>query len=213
MTLCQVVSGGRQRQIYGAHPAFILGSVLVSCGGALSTGCGCVLHGSVGCVPPLDTPLGLSPGARGAPKRGMPTGSEAFLELPIALGYDPATGPTLNTALCHIRTLVGRRINTAHTRLLSWVAFFCETAGGALIDRLWLRAAQFGRVCSTTGYITSGLRGPSPQALTLFGGAGFIARAWGAPKRGMPTGSEAFLECLSRWANRPFDRLKNGLVS
>ena len=25
------------------------------CGGALSTGCGCVLHGSVGCVPPLDT--------------------------------------------------------------------------------------------------------------------------------------------------------------
>ena len=27
----------------------------VSCGGALSTGCGCVLHGSVGCVPPLDT--------------------------------------------------------------------------------------------------------------------------------------------------------------
>ena len=42
----------------------------------------------------------------------MPTGSEAFLELPIALGYGPATGPTLNTALCHIRTLVGRRINT-----------------------------------------------------------------------------------------------------
>ena len=27
----------------------------VSCGGALSTGCDCVLHGSVGCVPPLDT--------------------------------------------------------------------------------------------------------------------------------------------------------------
>ena len=43
----------------------------------------------------------------------MPTGSEAFLELPIALGFGPATGPTLKTALCHIRTLVGRRINTA----------------------------------------------------------------------------------------------------
>ena len=41
------------------------------------------------------------------------TGSEAFLELPIALGYGPATGPTLKTALSHIRTLVGRRINTA----------------------------------------------------------------------------------------------------
>ena len=46
----------------------------------------------------------------------MPTGSEAFLELPIALGYGPATGPTLKTALCHIRTLVGRKINTARTR-------------------------------------------------------------------------------------------------
>ena len=41
----------------------------------------------------------------------MPTGSEAFLELPIGLGFGPATGPTLKTALCHIRTLVGRRIN------------------------------------------------------------------------------------------------------
>ena len=56
--------------------------------------------------------LGLSPGAWGAPKRGMPTGTKAFLELPIALGFGPATGPTLKTALCHIRTLVGRRINT-----------------------------------------------------------------------------------------------------
>ena len=35
----------------------------------------------------------------------------AFLELPAALGFGPAIGPTLKTALCHIRTLVGRRIN------------------------------------------------------------------------------------------------------
>ena len=41
----------------------------------------------------------------------MPTGSEAFLELPVALGFGSVTGPTLKTALCHIRTLVGRRIN------------------------------------------------------------------------------------------------------
>ena len=61
--------------------------------------------------------MGLSPGAWGAPKRGMPTGSEAFLELPIALGFGPATGPTLKTALCQIRTLVGRRINTARWNL------------------------------------------------------------------------------------------------
>ena len=68
-----------------------------------------------GAVPPRLKPssegLGLSPGVWGAPKRGMPTGSEAFLELPVALGFGPATGPTLKTALCHIRTLVGRRIN------------------------------------------------------------------------------------------------------
>ena len=48
----------------------------------------------------------------------MPTGSEEFLELPVALGFGPATGPTLKTALCHIRTLVGRRINI-DTRLSS----------------------------------------------------------------------------------------------
>ena len=41
----------------------------------------------------------------------MPTGSEAFLELPVALGFGPETGPTLKMALCHICTLVGRRIN------------------------------------------------------------------------------------------------------
>ena len=70
---------------------------------------------------PLRRGLGLSPGAWGAPKRGMPTGSEAFLELPIALGYGPATGLTLKTALCHIRTLVGRRINTAQEpRAVVW---------------------------------------------------------------------------------------------
>ena len=48
----------------------------------------------------------------------MPTGSEAFLELPLVLGFGPATGPTLKTALCHIRTLVGRRINTVLIRHL-----------------------------------------------------------------------------------------------
>ena len=118
--------------------------------------------------------MGLSPGAWGAPKRGMPTGSEAFLELPAALGFGPAIGPTLKTALCHIRTLVGRRINNGVSFAARFLALFCVLWWGAL-DRLWLRAAQSVRVCSTTGYITSGLRRPSPQALTLFGRVGFIA--------------------------------------
>ena len=48
-----------------------------------------------GAIPQAFTPLGLHLllGAWGAPKRGMPT------------------GPTLKTALCHIRALVGRMIN------------------------------------------------------------------------------------------------------
>ena len=59
----------------------------------------------------------------------MPTGSDAFLELPIALGYGPATGPTLNTALCHIRTLVGRRINTALERHAPASVLLCPVVG------------------------------------------------------------------------------------
>ena len=47
----------------------------------------------------------------------MPTRPEAFLELPVVCGLRLATGPTLKTALYHIRTLVGRRINTAATEV------------------------------------------------------------------------------------------------
>ena len=137
------------------------GPAVVACCTVRSGGSGAARFGWVGWLHGSEG-LGLSPGAWGAPKRGMPTGSEAFLELPIALGYGPATGPTLNTALCHIRTLVGRRINTSQIIPGALFAFFCVLWWGAL-DRLWLRAARFGRVCSTTGYITSGLRGPSPR--------------------------------------------------
>ena len=100
-----------------------------------------------------------------------------------------------------------------HTRLLSWVAFFCVLWWGAL-DRLWLRAARFGRVCSNTGYITSGLRGPSPQALTLFGGVGFIARRLRRPEKGNADGVRGIFGTAYRVGLRPCDRthLKNGLV-
>ena len=92
----------------------------------------------------------------------------------------------------------------------SWRAFFCVLWWGAL-DRLWLRAARFGRVCSTTGYITSGLRGLSPQALTLFGGVGFIARR---PEKGNADGVRGIFGTAYRVGLRPCDRthLKNGLV-
>ena len=59
----------------------------------------------------------------------MPTESEAFLELPIALGFGPATGPTLKTALCHIRTLVGRRINNGYPPAF-WLGRLAFVPGG-----------------------------------------------------------------------------------
>ena len=121
------------------------------------------------------------------------------------LGFGPATGPTLKTALCHIRTLVGRRINTANTSFVS--------CGGALSTGRG-SVARFGRVCSTTGYITSGLRGPSPQALTLFGGVGFIARRLRRPEKGNADGVRGIFGTAYRVGLRPCDRthLKNGLV-
>ena len=100
-----------------------------------------------------------------------------------------------------------------NTTARSWRAFFCVLWWGAL-DRLWLRAARFGRVCSTTGYITSGLRGPSPQALTLFGGVGFIARRLRRPEKGNADGVRGIFGTAYRVGLRPCDRthLKNGLV-
>ena len=79
-----------------------------------------------GAVPPGFNPLRRGWVYRPAPeaprKGGMPTGSEEFLELPVVLGFGPATGLTIKTALCHIRTLVGRRIN--HRLVLCvWVEF------------------------------------------------------------------------------------------
>ena len=175
----------------------------MSCGGALSNGCvrvcstsGYITSGLRGPSPQALT-LGLSPDASGAPKRGMQTGSEAFSELPVALGFGPVTGTTLKTALCHIRTLVVRRINKG----TFFAALLCVLWWGAL-ERLWLRVAQFVRVCSTTEYITSGLRGPSPQALTLFGWGWVYRPTPQAPRKGeCRRCPRHFWNCLSRWAS------------
>ena len=63
-------------------------------------------------------------------------------------------------------------------------------------------------------YITSGLRGPSPQALTLFGGVGFIARRLRRPEKGNADGVRGIFGTAYRVGLRPCDRthLKNGLV-
>ena len=117
--------------LVGAHPAFILGSILLCpvVGRSRPAVVACctvrsgVFHHWIHHLWPQGAfPPGFNPLRRGwvyhpapeAPRKGeCRRGSEAFLELPIALGYGPAIGPTLKTALCHIRTLVGRRINTA----------------------------------------------------------------------------------------------------
>ena len=119
----------RQRQILGAHPAFILGSVLlcpvVGRSRPAVVAC-CTVRSGVfhhwihhlwpqGAVPP-----GFNPLRRGwvyrpapeAPRKGeCRRGPRHFWNCLSRW----ATGPTLKTALCHIRTLVGRRINTARS--------------------------------------------------------------------------------------------------
>ena len=83
-----------------------------------------------GAVPP-----GFNPLRRGwvyrpthkAPRKGeCRRGPRHFWKLPVALGFGPATGPTLKTALCHIRTLVGRRINIG--------TFFAENTPEPVLD-------------------------------------------------------------------------------
>ena len=56
--------------------------------------------------------------------------------------------------------------------------------------------------------------GHPPQAYTPSGGLGLLPGAWGAPKRGMPTGPKVFLALSDTCGLRPCDRahLKNGLV-
>ena len=75
------------------------------------------------------------------------------MEQPVALGFGPATGPTLKTALCHIRTLVGRRINIG--------TFFAELLRGkesyVIRGRIRLTATSSGRF-NTVFFLPSFLR-------------------------------------------------------
>ena len=85
------------------------------------------------------------------------------------------------------------------------VTLHCVQWWGAL-DQLWLRAAWFVRVCSTTGYNTSGIRGPSPQALILFRGVGFIARRLRNPEKGNADESRGIFGTACRVGLRACDR-------
>ena len=101
----------------------------MSSGGTLSTGCGCFLHGPFGCVPPLDTtplvsgdrPQGFNPLRRGwvyrpapeAPQKGDADEAQGIFGTACRVGLQPCHWTYPKTALCHILTLVGCRINTS----------------------------------------------------------------------------------------------------
>ena len=124
--MCQVVSGGRQRQINrvprGCSWAFVCGLSSPVLGlhlvGRLTSGRFCrVCPGTgdflrpQGAIPPGFYPLRggwiycLAPEV---PKKGeCRRGRRYFWPCQTPVGFDPATGPTLKTALCHIRALVG----------------------------------------------------------------------------------------------------------
>ena len=81
----------------------------------------------------------------------MPTGPEAFLELPDACWLRPCDRTNLKTALCHIRTLVGRRINTARLRKRPKVSG-CNPMVKVFFSGCWL--FRFYGVSTFVGYST-----------------------------------------------------------
>ena len=82
------------------------------------------------------------------------------------MGFGPATGPTLKTALFQICTLVERVINTE--------AFFISSpvVGLHLAGHIHLGVDL--AVCASALDIFSGLRGLSPRAFTPLGGVGLL---------------------------------------
>ena len=141
-----------------------------------------------------------------APQKGeCRRGRRYFWPCRTRVGFGPATGPTLKTALCHIRALVGRNDKYRGPRGRSR-AFVCGLSSTVLglhsVSRL--TSGRFCRVCLGTGH----------RLIPPSRGLGLLPGAWGAPKRGMPTGPKVFLALPDACGLRPCDRahLKNGLV-
>ena len=88
--------------------------------------------------------------------------------------------------------------------------FPLEWSEGGLLKQRWVFFFSF----TYRPTHRNGLRGPSPQALTLFGGVGFIARRLRCPEKGNADGVRGIFGTASRVGLRPCDRthLKNGLV-
>ena len=105
MTLCQVVSGGRQRQILGtdlAECVSVPGDFLRPQGPSPLA------------FTPFRGVLGSLSGAWGAPNKGSADGAEGiFGKLRVRVGYGPAPGPTQKRPCAIHARKVGRASNTA----------------------------------------------------------------------------------------------------
>ena len=136
-----------------------------------------------------------------APQKGeCRRGRRYFWPCRTRVGFGPATGPTLKTALCHIRALVGRNDKYRGPRGRSR-AFVCGLSSPVLglhsVGRLI--SGWFCRVCLGTGDILQP-QGAIPQAFTPFGGV--IAWRLRCPKKGNVDGAEGIFGLAGRvWAS------------
>ena len=141
----------------------------------------------------------------GAPKRGCRRGRRYFWPCWTRVGFGPLTGPTIKTALCHIRALVGRIINNQVLgSFLSscWVAFgrpFYLWAVLSGVSRHW-------RVPPASG--------AHPPKLLFPRGVRFIAWGLRRPQKGNADGVESIFDLAGPvWASAlRRTHLKNGLV-
>ena len=131
-----------------------------------------------------------------APQKGeCRRGRRYFWPCRTRVGFGPATGPTLKTALCHIRALVGRNDKYRGLRGRSR-AFVCGLSSPVLglhsVGRL--TSGRFCRVCLGTGDFLQP-QGAIPQAYTPFGGGGYCL----APQKGeCRRGRSYFWPCRTR---------------
>ena len=119
--------------------------------------------------------------------RGMPTGPETFLKPSDACGLRPCARTHLKKALCHTCP-VGGTVNKYCLISLCFVLRLFSGLSGIRVG--WL--------------ISSSLRGPSPQALTLSGGVMFISWNLRRPSLGeCRRGPRHFWECQTRVGSGP----------
>ena len=138
-----------------------------------------------------------------APQKGeCRRGRRYFWPCRTRVGFGPATGPTLKTALCHIRALVGRNDKYRGPRGRSR-AFVCGLSSPVLglhsVGRL--TSGRFCRVCLGTGDFLRP-QGAIPPGLYPLRGGGVIAWRLRRPKKGNADRAEGIFRLAGRvWAS------------